>query len=413
MQLFNCTPLLRRPVLLLLATVLLFACKNTPENSNTGEDETILFTPENYLDPDTVAAIRKTILATTPLTNTVQTEDGLTIHVPLFYDYEASVADIILPFFKETEYNSSDDTDDDTISTPRQDETKLRAYELIPAFADKYNFEEKVVITDTAVKNEAILAYFKENNYDRIDKLIYEDATSYIGVGSFNAIIVFCFSSDTVTGNRFFYYAKCKPEGLSKKETVRFAFQLAQHGYQFLHKGNHAPAPAADFSNHLNEVEYKSLDKILHSLKKEAEVFLGDKDYISYKLLPQAATLYLLPDALSAQLAAYTSSLPFNQPTPVTTLAELCDAVDMNFINFWRQESLVRITPAPLNTDKVIVLEVTPSSNWDSAKRYHLLAPVTRNNKNFLLWLEIRDNQVDAFEKAAYLQLIHWIQSKI
>jgi hypothetical protein len=413
MQLFNCTHLLRTPVLLLWATVLLFACNPPPEESNAGEDETILFTPENFLHPDTVMDIRKKILATTLLTNTVQTEDGLSINLPLFYDYESSVADITLPFFKENGDTSGDDTDDDTVSAPGQDEAKLRAYELIPTFADKYSFEEKVVIADTNIKNEDILTYFKENSYDRIDKLIYEDATSYIGVGSFNSIIVLCFSPDTVTGNRFFYYAKCKPEGLSKKETVRFAFQLAQHGYQFLHKGNAAPAPATDFSNQLNEVEYKSLDKVLHSLKKEAEVFLGDKDYISYKLLPQAATLYLLPDALSAQLAAYTNSLPFNQPTPVTTLAELCDAVDMNFINFWRQESLVRITAAPLNTDKVIVLEVTPSSNWDSEKRYHLLAPVVKNNKNFLLWLEIRDNQVDAFEKAAYLQLIHWIQSKI
>lgn len=410
MRLFNCTLLIQRSVLFLLAVASLFACKNASRN-NSAVDEVMAFQPELFMQADTMALIRKEILGTTPLTQAVSTKDGLNISIPLFYYYEESTPDITLPFLEEWK-NTGDNETDDTASNAVSTGFRMQAYDLIPTLSDKYDFTEKVVIADTAIKNEDLLSYFKENNYDRVEKLIYEDATNYIGVGSFDAIIVFSFSSDTTTGKRFFYYAKCKPEGLSKKETVRLAFQLAQHGQYFLNK--HAvTATAQPFRDHLNEVQYKIVDKTVHSLQKEAAVFLDEKSYVSYKLFPQGAMLHLLPASLSGPITGYISSLPQNQATPVTKLAELCDAVDMNFINFWREESIMRTPSSSPDSSNIMVLEVTPSSNWNSIKRYHLLAPVTKNNKQFLLWLDIRDNQVSAFDKAAYTQLIQLIQSKI
>lgn len=409
MHLFNCTLLIQRSVLFLLAVATLLACNNSSRD-DTATDEEIVFQPELLMHADTIAQIRKEILENIPLTQALSTQSGLSVLIPLFYYYEESTPEITLPFL-EAWKNTEDSETDDTASAVSTG-FRMQAYDLIPTLSDKYDFTEKVVIADTAIKDEDVLSYFKENNYDRVEKLIYEDATNYIGVGSFDAIIVFSFSSDTTTGKRFFYYAKCKPEGLSKKETVRLAFQLAQHGQYFLNK--HAiTATARPFTDQLNEVQYKIVDKTVHSLQKEASVFLDDKSYVSYKLFPQGAVLHLLPAALSGQITGYISSLPLNQATPVTTLAELCDAVDMNFINFWREESIMRIPSLSPDSSNIMVLEVTPSSNWNSIKRYHLLAPVTKNNKQFLLWLDIRDNQVSAFDKAAYTQLIQLIQSKI
>ncbi len=410
MRLFNCTLLIQRSVLFLLAATTLFACKNASRD-NAATDEEIVFQPEHFIHADTIARIRKEILGNIPLTQEVSTKEGLNVRIPLFYSYEETTPDISLPFLEEWQ-NTDDSETDDTAGNTAATGFRMQAYDLIPTLSDKYDFKENIVIADTAIKNEDVLSYFKENNYDRVEKLIYEDATNYIGVGSFDAIIVFSFSSDTTTGNRFFYYAKCKAEGLSKKETVRLAFQLAQHGQYFLN--NHAiTATARPFTDQLNEAQYKIVDKTIHSLQKEAAVFLDDKTYVSYKLFPQGAVLYLLPAALSGQLTSYISSLPLNQATPVTTLAELSDGVDMNFINFWREESIMRTSPPSPDSGNIMVLEVTPSSNWDSKKRYHLLAPVTKNNKQFLLWLDIRDNHVSPFDKTAYTQLIQLIQSKI
>lgn len=410
MHLFNCTLLIRRSVLSLLVIITLFACNNASRN-DAATDEEIVFQPENFIHADTIAGIRKEILGSTPVTQAISTKDGLNVRIPLFYYYEESTPDITLPFLEEWK-NTEDNETDDTAGNAGTTGIRMQAYDLIPTLTDKYDFKEKIVIADTSIKNEEVLSYFKEYNYDRVAKLIYEDATNYIGVGSFDDIIIFSFSSDTTTGNRFFYYAKCKAEGLSQKETVRLAFQLAQHGQYFLN--NYATTTVTPpFANQLNEAQYKIVNKTVHSLQKEAAVFLDDKSYVSYKLFPQGAVLYLLPGALSGQLTSYISSLPLNQATPVTTLAELCDGVDMNFINFWREESIMRTQPTSPGNSNIMVLEVAPSSNWDSIKRYHLLAPVTKNNKQFLLWLDIRDGQVSAFDKAAYTQLIQLIQSKI
>lgn len=410
MRLFNCTLLIQRSVLSLLVMVTLFACNNSSRN-NAATDKTIVFQPEYFMHADTIAGIRKEILGHIPLTQTLSAKEGLHMHIPLFYYYEESTPDITLPFLEEWK-NTEDSETDDTAGNAATTGIRMQAYELIPTLSDKYDFREKIVIADTSIKNEAVLSYFKEYNDERIEKLIYEDATSYIGVGSFDAIIVFSFSSDTTTGNRFFYYAKCKAEGLSKKETVRLAFQLAQHGQYFLN--NHATTTITQpFANQLNEAQYKIVNKTVHSLQKEAAVFLDDKTYVSYKLFPQGAMLYLLPAALSGQLTRYISSLPLNQATPVNTLAELCDGVDMNFINFWSGESIMRTRPVSADSGNMMVLEVAPSSNWNSIKRYHLLAPVTKNNKQFLLWLDIREEQLSLFDKAAYTQLIQLIQSKI
>lgn len=409
MRLFNYTLLKQQVLTLLLTLLFLTACNNAAKDSPAADDESAVYVPENFIHPDTVAVIRKEVLSKPCLTNTVKTTEGLDINIPLFYYYEAGSPTIPLPFLKESDDTNEED-EEQAGATPQKN--SILAYDLIPTLSDKYEFDEKVVIADTSVDNETILAYFKENNYERVDKLIYEDATSYIGVGSFNAIIIFSFSSDTVTGNRSFYYAKCKPQGLSPKETVRFAFQLAQHGQQFLQKQT-TPATAGDFADQLNEEQYKIVDKISHSAKKEAAVFLDDKSYVSYKLFPQMATLYLLPDALAGQLIAYTSSLAFNQATPVTTLAELCDAVDMNFINLWRQETVIRTQSSTPDSGDMILLEILPSDNDDDSRRLHILAPITKNKKTFLLWLEVRDDHVNNFDKAAYTRLIQLIQSKI
>ncbi len=410
MRLFNCTLLIQRSVLSLLVITTLPACNNASRD-DAATDEEIVFQPEHFIHADTIAGIRKEILGSTPVTQAISTKEGLHVRIPLFYYYEESTPDITLPFLEQWENTDGNETDD-TAGNTATTGLRMQAYDLIPTLSDKYNFKEKIVIADTSIKNEEVLSYFKENNYDRVAKLIYEDATNYIGVGSFDDIIVFSFSSDTAAGNRFFYYAKCKAEGLSKKETVRLAFQLAQHGQYFLN--NYATTTVTQpFANQLNEAQYKIVDKTIHSLQKEAAVFLDDKSYVSYKLFPQGAVLHLLPASLSGQITSYISSLPLNQATPVTTLAELCDAVDMNFINFWRQESIMRSLPSLPDGSNIMVLEVVPSSNINSSKRYHLLAPVTKNNKQFLLWLDIRDDQVNPFDQAAYAQLIQLIQSKI
>lgn len=413
MRLFNYTLYIQRSVLFLLLVLTVVACNNAESNS-ADEEEDIVFEPESFITPDTVIAIKNKILANPPISNPIQAE-GLQVNIPLFYYYEpTTAAGFPLPFISETSDDDDYNDEDDESETEEKKKVipKVKSFELIPTFSDKYAIDEYIAVTDTAVANDVVLSYFKENNYERINKIVYQDETTYIGVGSFDALIVFYFSPDTVKGNRVFYYAKATVKNLSQKETVRYAFQLLQHGRNFL-AVNNAAVNNNNFSDQLNEVEYKILEKTIYSAKKEAAVFLDDKSYVSYKLLQQAGLLHVLPNTLSGQLSQYASSLPLNQPTPITTIAELCDAVDMNFINLWRSESVVRIPPTPLDNSNIIVLEITPSSNPDNIKRLHLLAPININNKKSLLWLEIHGGAANNFERNAYIQVLNLIQSKI
>ncbi|GEM_PF-2982686 len=413
MRLFNCTLYIQRFLLFLILVLTIVACNNA-ENNSANEEDDIVFEPESFINPDTVIAIKNKILANPPISNPIQAE-GLQVNIPLFYYYETTTdAGFPLPFISETSDDDDyyDDGDDKETEKKQQEIPKVKTFELIPTFTDKYDIDEYIAVTDTAVANDVVLSHFKENNYERINKIVYQDETTYIGVGSFDALIVFYFTPDTVQGNRVFYYAKATVKNLSQKETVRYAFQLLQHGRNFLGAVN-STSNANNFSDQLNEVEYKILEKTIYSAKKEAAVFLDDKSYVSYKLLQQAGLLHLLPNTLSAQLTQYASSLPFNQATPITTIAELCDAVDMNFINLWRSESVVRIPPTPLNNNNIIVLEITPTNNPDNIKRLHLLAPININNKKSLLWLQVHDGAANNFERDAYIQLLNLIQSKI
>lgn len=391
-------------------TLLLSACGNETKNKVT-EYDTEVYVPEYFLPPDTIAAIRQTVYTQVPVTNAVQTPEGLTVQLPLFYTYEEVPASIALPFIstENAGYDNAENGDGEEAGKPEN--KAWLAYKLIPSLANKYDFEEQIVIAETGMRNEEIISHFKDFNYDKVDKLIYEDATNYIGIGSFNAVMVFSFSTDTTTGNRYFYYAKCKPEGLTPKETVRFAFQLVQHGQNFLLAAKPVTA-IINFSDQLNEVEYKIINRLTHSLKKETAVFLDDKSLVRYKLLAQSATLYLLPDALAAPLTRYTTSLPLQQKMPIDTLAELCDAVGSNFINLWRQETVSRIPSTPVENSNIIQLEIVPANHTDIYRRRYLLAPVTVNSKKSLLWLEISSTG-NSFEQAAYLQLLQFIQSKI